>query len=172
MPACEVRLFASPQTVLIDEPAAHTEGQSTITAQVFDDRGRAMIGASVGFTTSAGTSTSGGAPTAVKTDANGVATDILSLALRDVPEAETFSARTTVTLDDSQSRDNESHIVSYLWDCGNETSDAGANLDQYPCTYSNARAEPYVARLTVPNGRDVTASGIVSFVVTRQGGIR
>jgi len=121
MPACEktpltppqdgeVRLFASPQTVVIDEPAGETEGQSSITAQIFDDRGRAMIGASVLFTASSGTLASGGAPNDVTTDSNGIATDTLTLTLTDDASVEVGAVsgilNTTVTVTKTVSTGN------------------------------------------------------------------
>lgn len=82
-PDGEVRLTASPSTVVIDIILEETEADSTITAQVFDDRGRVMLGAEVVFTTSSGTLASGGPPNSVTTDSNGIATDILTLNLND-----------------------------------------------------------------------------------------
>ena len=63
----EVRLTASPSSVNIDttQPEDEQFGTSTITAQVFDDRGRVLIGANVIFSTSSGTLASGGSPNSV-----------------------------------------------------------------------------------------------------------
>ena len=79
----DLRVSASPQTVVIDQSAGDTEGTSTIAAQLFDDDGRAMIGAEISFVTTAGALASGGPPNVVKTNSNGIATDTLTLDVND-----------------------------------------------------------------------------------------
>jgi hypothetical protein len=77
----EVRLAASPSTVRIDTTLPDDEqyAESRITAQVFDGNGRIMQGANVVFTASDGTLASGGPPNSLKTDANGIAVDTLTV---------------------------------------------------------------------------------------------
>jgi len=75
----ELRVSASPQTVVIDEGAGETSGQATIAAQLFDAAGRAMIGAQVSFITTSGALASGGPPSTVETNSAGIAVDTLTL---------------------------------------------------------------------------------------------
>ena len=79
----DLRVSASPQTVVIDQSAGETTGTSTIAAQLFDEAGRAMIGADITFVTTAGTLASGGPPNVVKTNSSGIAVDTLTLDTND-----------------------------------------------------------------------------------------
>jgi len=100
-------LSANPSTVVIDDEAGETEGQSTITAQLFDAGGYPLQGVDVAFTTSSGSLASsppGGTPTTVETDASGIARDVLTLTPGDDESVEvearsgTLSATVAVTL--------------------------------------------------------------------------
>lgn len=75
-------LSANPATVVIDDEAGETEGQSTITAQLFDAGGYPLQGVDVTFTTSSGSLASappGETPIPVVTNASGIARDVLTL---------------------------------------------------------------------------------------------
>ena len=79
----ELRVSASPQTVVIDQSAGQSQGTSTIAAQMFDEAGRAMIDADVTFVTTSGTLASGGPPNVVRTNSSGIAIDTLTLDVND-----------------------------------------------------------------------------------------
>jgi K319-like protein len=86
-----IAIAANPSTVVIDTTNAATPkdangkfiGTSTVTATVHDTQGALRVGVGVVFTTDSGTMTSGGAP--VLTDAQGVATDTLTVT-QDAPK--------------------------------------------------------------------------------------
>ena len=95
-----IAIAANPSTIVIDTTNASTPkdpnsgkfiGTSTITATVHDTQGALRVGVGVVFTTTSGTMTSGGAP--VLTDAQGVATDVLTVD-QDAPQ--TVEVRATV----------------------------------------------------------------------------
>jgi len=91
---------ANPTTVEIDEAADPPEGQSTITAQLFDASGFALQGVDVLFRTSDGSLASsppGQEPTAIETDANGVARDVLTLSLSDDDTVEVTASSGTLS---------------------------------------------------------------------------
>lgn len=79
-------MTANPTTVVIDDDAGETEGRTTITAQLFDTNGFPLEGVDITFTTSSGSLASappGETPTPVTTNANGFASDVLTLTLLD-----------------------------------------------------------------------------------------
>jgi hypothetical protein len=84
-PEGELKLSANPTTVVIDTSAGETQGQTSVLAQVLDSAGFPMQDVGVTFLTSGGTlaSSSGGTPVAVKTNASGIAVDVLTLDLQD-----------------------------------------------------------------------------------------
>ena len=82
----EISVSASPGTVIIDEAAGETEGQSQISAYLFDAEGFPLEGVQVSFSTTGGTLDSAPAgqdPLTVETNANGLARDTLTLVLAD-----------------------------------------------------------------------------------------
>ena len=89
-PDGELKLSANPTTVVIDTSAGETEAQTSILAQVLDSAGFAMKDVAVTFLTSGGTlrSSAGGTPVAIKTNASGVAIDVLTLDLQDPASVE------------------------------------------------------------------------------------
>ena len=100
----ELRLSASPLTVVIDPEAGETSGTSTLAAQLFDGASRPMVDAEVVFATSAGSLASGGAPHTVKTNSSGIAVDVLTLGVDDGSSVKVnaisgkLSAEETITL--------------------------------------------------------------------------
>lgn len=114
----DLRVSASPQTVIIDQSAGETTGTSTIAAQLFDEAGRAMIGADITFITTAGTLASGGPPNVVRTNSSGIAVDTLTLDTNDDATVTVgaisgkLSAESTITKKLSQGNvPPEAHIV-------------------------------------------------------------
>lgn len=119
----QIIIEANPQTVIIDVDAGESQGQSVITAQLFDSTGAFPLeGVDVIFSTNGGTlassdntcgtggicSISGGACTTsancpavagqnVRTDGNGVATDILTLGLQDASTVNVSVRSSTIT---------------------------------------------------------------------------
>ena len=98
-PEGEIRVSANPGQVIIDSAGGETEGQSTITAQVFDSDGFAMADVAVSFISSGGTlasSPGGDAPVPVLTNANGVAVDVLTLTTADDSSVEVIARSGTL----------------------------------------------------------------------------
>jgi hypothetical protein len=93
-PEGELKLSANPTTVVIDTSVGETEGQTSILAQVLDSAGFPMEDVAVTFLTSGGSlqSSAGGTPVAVKTNASGVAVDVLTLDLQDPTSVEVGAA--------------------------------------------------------------------------------
>jgi hypothetical protein len=82
----QIIMLANPTTIVIDDNGGDTSGVSTITAQLFDANGFPLQGLSVTFNTTEGTLASrppSEAPILVETDANGLATDVLTLTVND-----------------------------------------------------------------------------------------
>jgi len=96
----QITVTANPATVVIDQAAGETEGQSTITAHVFDAGGFPLQGVDVLFTASSGSLASapaGEAPVPVETDANGLASDVLTLTVWDEDTAEVAATSGTLS---------------------------------------------------------------------------
>ncbi len=95
-----ITMNANPGTVVLDPDNGITTGTSKITAAVFESTGAALQGVSVRFSTSGGALASNGSP--VKTDANGLAFDTLTVTTTDPAEitvtAESSSVVQTVTV--------------------------------------------------------------------------
>jgi len=84
-PDGELKLSANPTAIIIDTSVGETDGQSSVLAQVLDSAGFAMEDVAVTFLASGGAlgSSSSGSPVPVRTNANGVAIDVLTLDLQD-----------------------------------------------------------------------------------------
>lgn len=93
--AGQIIIIASPVTLVLDPPNNINDASSTISAQVLDEEGYPVKNVNVAFSTSSGTMQSAnannGAPTAVRTDSNGVAQDVLLITITD-PEPIQVSA--------------------------------------------------------------------------------
>lgn len=93
-PDGELKLSANPTTVIIDTSAGETNAQTSVLAQVLDSAGFAMEDVAVTFLTSGGAlqSSAGGTPVPIRTNANGVAIDVLTLDLQDPASVEVTAA--------------------------------------------------------------------------------
>lgn len=97
----QIIVSANPGTVVIDTEAGETEGRTTITAQLFDAEGFPLTGVAVTFTADGGTLASapdpGDPPSAIETDDNGIAVDVLTLALGDDAPVQVTARSGTLT---------------------------------------------------------------------------